>query len=71
MPAAIKFSEVVDAAERLSLDEQEALIDLLRRRTIDTRREGLARDAEEAYREFQAGKCKPATIDEIMREIRS
>lgn len=65
------FAEVLEAADRLSLDEQETLIDILHRRMTDNRRKELAKEIQEAQREFQEGSCRPSTPEEIMKEILS
>ena len=67
----VVFSEVLDAADKLSPEEQDALIDVLHRRQIERRREEIRQAAEEAEREFQAGLCRPVTPDELMRELLS
>lgn len=65
-----KFQDVLEAADRLSLEDKEALIDVLQRRLVEQRREEIAREIEAARREFQAGQCRPMTPDEIMKEIK-
>lgn len=65
------FYEVVDAADALSEEEQEALIDLIRRRLAERGRERLIEDVRLANEEFEAGKCRVMTVDEIMREATS
>ena len=65
------FGEVLEAADQLSLGEKEALIEVLNRRIIEARRDELARDIEEANREFQEGKALPITPDDLMKEITS
>jgi len=67
----LSFGQVVEAADNLSEEEQETLIDLLSRRLIERRREKLAKEIKDAQQEFKAGLCKPATSDEIMKEILS
>ena len=42
------FSDVVDAADDLSVDEQETLVEILRRRIAKRNREALVRDVAEA-----------------------
>ncbi len=71
MQIAISFGEVLEAADRLSLEEQESLLDILQRRVIEQRRAELAQDIEEARKEFQQGHCQPATPAKIMEEILS
>lgn len=63
------FGEVLEAADRLSLEEKEALIEVLQRRLIDERREEIAQEIAAAREEFQAGQCQPTTPEELMKEI--
>ncbi|MDM8550615.1 hypothetical protein QUF72_11070 [Desulfobacterales bacterium HSG2] len=65
----ISFGEILEAADKLSLEEQETLVDILRRRVNENRRAGLLCDVQEARKEFREGRCKPATPEEIMKEI--
>ena len=65
----ISFGEILEAADQLTLEEQESLIDILHRRMIERRRAELAKDIEDARREFEEGRCQPATPSEIMEEI--
>lgn len=63
------FNTVLDAADALSLEEQETLIDILRRRIAESNRQRLSAEVQEARRDFAQGQCEEATADEIMREI--
>ena len=65
------FGEILEAADKLSLQEQEALIDVLSRRAADRRRDQLARDVRKARKEFKEGKTRPATPDDILSEVLS
>ncbi len=65
------FGDVLETVDRLPLEEQEELIEILHRRVIERRREELAKEIQEAQREFRAGRARPATPDEIMSEILS
>lgn len=71
MDSATPFNAVLEAAERLTLAEQEALVDILHRRTIEQRRAELAGDIREAQEEHRAGSCRVVTADELMREVLS
>jgi len=71
MERTLAFGEVLEAVDKLSLREQEALMDVVQRRIIERQREELAREMQEAQKEFQAGHCHPATPDELMTEILS
>ncbi len=67
----LPFGEVLDAADRLSADEQEELIAVLRRRLAAQGRKRVIADVEESRKEFLAGGCRSVTVDELMREITS
>jgi hypothetical protein len=69
MEAVMRFGEILEAAEKLQLEEQETLVDILRRRITERRQEELVREIRAARKEFQAGRCSPATVDELMTEI--
>jgi hypothetical protein len=69
MGSAIRFGEVLEAACRLSPDEQVELIGILNRRLTQAARQRLAADIQEARQEFAEGHCLPAAADAPMREI--
>lgn len=71
MATAYAFGDILDAATELTIDEQETLIDVLRRRIAEHRRTAIVRDVREAREEFEAGRCRSATPDEILDEILS
>jgi ribosomal protein S4 len=69
MAHVMPFSDVLEAADRLSTDEQEELIAVLHRRLAHAARAQLAADIQEARQDFTQGRCSPATPDELLREI--
>ena len=71
MTSVMPFGDVLEAVDKLSLEEQETLIEVLHRRIIERRREELAQDIQQAQQEFQAGQCRPGTPTELMDEILS
>ena len=66
-----RFHIVVDAADRLTVEEQETLVEVVHRRLADRRRVELAADIREGQREFERGALRPTTPDEIIKEILS
>ena len=65
------FAQILEAADKLSLEEQEQLIDVLSRRAADRRRSLLSREIRNARKEFKEGLAKPANADDIVSEILS
>ena len=64
------FLDVVDAADSLSVDEQETLVEILRRRIATKNCDVLARDIADARAEFQSGQARAACVSDIMDEVR-
>ena len=69
MAKALLFGEVLEAIDTLSLEDQETLEEILRRRIIERQRAELVQDVQEAQHEFQAGQCRPVTPEELTQEI--
>ena len=68
MEQAIPFSEVLDAVETLSLDEQETLVNIVKRRLEDRARNRLASDIEESRIEFAQNRCQAVTLESLVEE---
>ena len=68
--AAPTLERVLTDAERLSLDEQEMLEELLRKRRIEAWRVQTAAEAKKAIAGFRSGKLKPQTVDQIIAQLR-
>lgn len=71
MTQALAFGEVVEAADRLTFEEQEELVAILKRRLIEQGHQRVLADIKEANREFAGGECRAVTPEELMREILS
>ncbi len=71
MDPLISFADVLEAVEQLSTEDQEALVEIVRRRASERGRKRMAAEAEEARREFAEGKCRPTTPGELIDEILS
>lgn len=71
MAEVLRFGEVLEAAERLSEDEQETLVDILEKRLAERRRQEIAAEVRAARLEHERGETRPATPDELMDEILS
>ncbi len=63
------FATVLDSAERLPLEDQAELVDILHHRIAEKRRAELIAGVKEARAEFAAGKLKPATPRAIFNKM--
>jgi hypothetical protein len=68
---AVSFAHVRESPGRLSAEEQETLIDILHRRAVESRRQGIAKHIRDAQQEFRKGRCRAITPAKIMKEILS
>lgn len=64
-----RFDEVLEAVESLPEDQQEGLIDIVRRRQIERRRDSLAVSIEEARQELARGEVRRGSADELLSEL--
>ena len=65
------FAEIMETVEQLSVDEKETLIDILQHRLRENKRQKIVKSVKEARREFEEGKTKTTSVDDIMKEILS
>jgi hypothetical protein len=65
----LQFNDVLELADKLPLDEQEELSQILHRRVIEQRREEILSDIRSARKEFAEGKISSMTPEELMKEL--
>ena len=65
----VTFHEVLDIVESLPEYQQEDLIDIIRRRLIEQRRNRLADSIREAREEYARGEVKRGSVNELMKEL--
>lgn len=59
----------LDVVMQLSLEQREMLIDIVRRRDIEGRRQEIAREAREALEALRRGELKPMSVEEMIQEL--
>ena len=62
--------EVLDAVMGLPAEQQKMLVQIVRQRTIENRREEIAQAAEVSIAEFRSGKLKAQTATEVISNLR-
>lgn len=70
MSLTITLDQVLETASLLSQEQQEMLIEILKRRHIENRRAEIAADIKQARADFHAGLLKPQSADEVIAELR-
>ncbi len=69
MNSSMIFDDLLEAADKLSIDEQESLLDILYHRITDSRRKEISKEFIKARNEFKMGMAQAATPNEIIRDI--
>lgn len=65
----VTLQEALEVVESLPDDQQEDLIEIIRKRRLERRRESLIEDIKEAQAEYERGECRTGTVEDLMREI--
>ena len=65
------LDQILDEIASLSLDEQEMLVDILKKRHIEQKRLRIAREVREAQREYQKGLTKRGTVEDLIKDLES
>jgi NADH:ubiquinone oxidoreductase subunit E len=63
------FQEALEIVESLPDYQQDDLIEIIRKRRLDRRREALLENIKEAQAEYARGECRTGTVEDLMREI--
>jgi len=71
MPKSITLAAFVEAADQLSLDEQFALAELLRKRSLASRRKRLVARVKKAQRQHIHGRSRVMSASQLIRETRA
>lgn len=66
---AITLDQVIDTALQLPPEQQEMLVDILRRRQIEKRRAEIAADAQKSLSDFRNGKYKSQSAASVIADL--
>ncbi len=64
------FSDILDKVEKLPTNQQETLIDLVRKRLVEERRNEIAENASETLKAFRAGKANHGSVDDLKKALK-
>ena len=63
------LQQALDVVESLPPDDQETLIDLIRHRLIERRRDEIARNAEETLQAVRDGRAQYGSVEDLRRDL--
>ena len=63
------FQNLIESIETLSIEDQDYLFDLFRKRRIEKRRSEIADKAQAILTDLQEGKAKIGTVDDLIADL--
>ncbi|MBI4746579.1 MAG: hypothetical protein HY786_08600 [Deltaproteobacteria bacterium] len=65
----ITFDEALELVESLPEEQRETLVEIIKRRLIEERKNKLARSIKKGREEFASGKIRKGNLEDLMREL--
>ncbi len=65
------LDQILDEIASLSLEDQEILLNIVKQRHIERKREQILRDSQETVRAYRKGKAKKGTVADLMKDLES
>ena len=63
------FDEALDIIESFPEEQRESIVEIVKRRLTEERRERLAQTVKKARQEYARGEVRRGTVDDLIREI--
>ena len=63
------FADTLEMVDSLADEEKELLIEIVRRRLVERKREELIRTVEESRKEYAAGRAQKGTVEDLRRDL--
>ncbi|XZN95771.1 MAG: hypothetical protein ACM65K_23335 [Microcoleus sp.] len=63
------LQEILDQVESLSIEDQDQLFELIRKRRIDNRRAEILANAQEVMQAFKDGTAKRGSVDDLIADL--
>lgn len=67
----ITFEKVLDLVSQLSIEQQQLLIDIIKKRNAEVRRQEIVEECREALSEYREGNLTPLTAEAAIIDLRS
>lgn len=65
----ITFQKALEIIESLPEEQRESLVDIVKHRLIEERRDRLAKSIKKARDEYKRGEIKKGSVDDLMDEL--
>ena len=61
--------QIIDSIEGLSIEDQDYLFELIRKRRIENRRQEILAKSEEVMKSFKNGTAKKGSVDDLIADL--
>lgn len=65
----MNFQEIIEAIEKLTIEDQDRLFELIRKRRIENRRAEILANAQEVMQAFKNGTAKRGSVDDLIADL--
>ncbi len=65
----ISFQEIIDSVEKLSIEDQDHLFNLIKKRRIEKRRLEIAANAKATLESLKQGRAKTGNVDDLIADL--
>ncbi len=65
------LDQILDEIASLSLEDQEILLNIIKQRHIEKKREQILRDSRETMRAYSKGLAKTGTVADLLKDLES
>lgn len=65
----VKIQDVLDAVEKLPLDDQETLVEIVKKRIVERRRDEIAHNARQTLKAVRDKKARYGDIDDLKKDL--
>ena len=65
----VTFDEVLEIIESFPEEQRESIVEIVKLRLIEKRRDRLAQSIKEAREEYRRGEVRKGTVEDLMSEI--
>lgn len=63
------FQQIIDSIEGLSIEDQDYLFELIRKRRNENRRQEILANSEEVMKSFEDGTAKRGSVDDLIADL--
>jgi len=69
MTQTTQFNQILEMIDNLSFEEKEELINIVKHRQIEQRREEIANHITQAHQDYQEGNVFRGSVDQVIAEL--